>query len=233
MKPVHNGRNKKIQVLIADREAVFRFGLRGLLMTEDGFRVVAEAENGTQALHMARQLKPDVIFLQREIASEKPGGLLGRLRAGSSASRIVITVGALSKGDALRHIRGGAAGVILKSLNPELFVKCARKVMLHEVWLPNHEVAHMAQALENEPAGLLRPIDTLTQREKTIISYLVQGWRNREIAEHLSISEQTVKNHLRAVYDKVGVSDRLELALYIIHQRVELPASAAPVGTCN
>jgi DNA-binding NarL/FixJ family response regulator len=64
----------------------------------------------------------------------------------------------------------------------------------------------------------------LTQREKTIISYLMQGWRNREIAQHLNITEQTVKNHLRSIYDKVGVSDRLELVLYAIHQKLLLPS---------
>lgn len=81
----------------------------------------------------------------------------------------------------------------------------------------------MARLLEAHPAQSPRPVDTLTRREKTIISYLLQGWRNREISTHLLISEQTVKNHLRTIYDKVGVSDRLELVLYAIHQRMELP----------
>ena len=83
--------------------------------------------------------------------------------------------------------------------------------------------------LRRSSAKPLRPVDTLTHREKTIISYLMQGWRNREIGTHLAISEQTVKNHLRAIYDKVGVSDRLELVLYAIHQRLELPAVQATV----
>jgi DNA-binding NarL/FixJ family response regulator len=74
-----------------------------------------------------------------------------------------------------------------------------------------------------------RPVDTLTRREKSIISCLMEGWHNREISTHLSISEQTVKNHLGAIYDKVGVSDRLELVLYAIHQRLELPAVQATV----
>jgi DNA-binding NarL/FixJ family response regulator len=81
----------------------------------------------------------------------------------------------------------------------------------------------MAKLLEVGPATPPRPVDTLTQREKTVISYLMQGWRNREISTHLAISEQTVKNHLRTIYDKVGVSDRLELVLYAIHQKMELP----------
>jgi len=83
--------------------------------------------------------------------------------------------------------------------------------------------------LETRPDTPLRPVDTLTRREKIIISYLMQGWRNREISQHLSISEQTVKNHLRTIYDKVGVSDRLELVLYAIHQRLELPPTQPAV----
>ena len=124
----------------------------------------------------------------------------------------------------IRYVQLGAAGIILKSVEPSLFVRCARKVVWDdEVWLPHKQVATMAKFVETTAAQPLRPVDTLTQREKTIISYLMQGWRNREIAEHLNITEQTVKNHLRSIYDKVGVSDRLELVLYAIHQKLLLP----------
>ena len=85
----------------------------------------------------------------------------------------------------------------------------------------------MAKLLTAHPDKPRRPVETLTRREKTIISYLMLGWRNREIGTHLAISEQTVKNHLRMVYDKVGVSDRLELVLYAIHQQLALPAIEA------
>jgi DNA-binding NarL/FixJ family response regulator len=123
----------------------------------------------------------------------------------------------------LQHVRCGAAGVILKTVDPQLFVKCARRVHEGDTWIPKRQVASMAKMLETRPETGTRPVDTLTRREKTVISYLMQGWRNREISAQLSISEQTVKNHLRTIYDKVGVSDRLELVLYAIHQRLELP----------
>src|SRR3989442_13154812 len=105
-----------------------------------------------------------------------------------------------------------------------LFVKSARKVMDNELWLPKSQVARLAQLLEGAQERPRRPPETLTRQEKAAITYLMQGGRNREIARHLSITEQTVKNHLRTIYDKVGVSDRLELVLYAIHQRLELPA---------
>ena len=170
---------------------------------------------------MAREFKPDVVFLQAEIAKPDRAGLFADLRQASPEVKIVITASALGEEEPVRYVQGGAAGVILRSVDPPFFVKCARKVSENEVWLPKKQVAQMAKLLEgSEP---IRPRDTLTQREKTIISYLMQGWRNREIARHLGITEQTVKNHLRTIYDKVGVSDRLELVLYAIHQRLELP----------
>ena len=129
----------------------------------------------------------------------------------------------------MRFIQLGASGIILKSVEPSLFIKCARKVVWeNEVWLPHQQVARIAKFVETNASRPLRPVDTLTQREKTIISYLMQGWRNREIAQHLSITEQTVKNHLRSIYDKVGVSDRLELVLYAIHQKMVLPPVQPP-----
>jgi DNA-binding NarL/FixJ family response regulator len=216
---------RKTDVLIADREAVFRLGLRRLFGAEGSLRVLAEAENHVQAVHLARQLKPGVIFLQADLLTGKVEDLLTRLRSASPGCKVVITAASLNNGEHLRHIRAGASGVILKSVHPALFVKCVHKVMQGEVWIPKNEVAQMAQMLGSAPVAILRPVETLTCREKIIVSYLVQGWRNREIAEHLEISEQTVKNHLRAVYDKVGVSDRLELALYVINQHLELPST--------
>lgn len=218
-------------MLIADQEAIFRIGLRRLLTGQGGLEVVAEAENATQAIHVARQTRPDVIFVQSEIIPEKSMEMISRLRSASAGCKVVITATAIKEKEPLRYVRAGASGVILKSLDPALFVKCARKVVENEIWLPKSQVAKMALMLGDTPLDLPRPVDTLTPREKTIISLLVQGWRNREIAEHLAIKEQTVKNHLRAVYDKVGVSDRLELVLYVIHQRVELPS--APVAAVN
>jgi DNA-binding NarL/FixJ family response regulator len=216
---------RKISVLIADQEAIFRLGLRRILGMEPTLRVLGEAEDEVQTIHMARQFKPDLIFLQAEMMpQEKDSDLPERLHNASPGCKIVVTAAALPNGDHLRYIKSGASGVILKSAEPALFVKCVHKVMLGEIWLAKRQVADIAHQIGNAPLTLPRPADTLTPREKTIISYLVQGWRNREIADRLGISEQTVKNHLRAVYDKVGVSDRLELVLYVLHQRLDLPS---------
>lgn len=211
---------KKIRIMIADQEGVFRLGLKKLFGVEDDLRVVAQAADLTEALALAKEFKPDLILLQAEILKDARG-LFVEIRQALPDAKTVVTASTLTDDEALHHVQQGAAGVILKSTDPELFVKCARKVVEGEVWLPKKQVAQMAKLLEGSES--VRPRDTLTNREKTIISYLMQGWRNREIARHLGITEQTVKNHLRTIYDKVGVSDRLELVLYAIHQRLELP----------
>lgn len=218
---------KKIRILVADREGVFRLGLKRLFGLEDNLRVVAQAESSEQVLAMIHSFKPDLAFVQAEIAEEGDGGVLAKLHHEMPRVKVVITSSAMSEDEALRYVKGGAAGVILKSVDPSLFVKSVRKIMENEILVPKLQAAQAAKPPEVTGKKIVRPVDTLTHREKTIISCLLQGWRNREIAQHLSITEQTVKNHLRTVYDKVGVSDRLELVLYAIHQRMELPTTPA------
>jgi len=222
---------KKVRILIADHEGVFLFGLKKLFGVEDDLRVVAQATDGPATISLARDFTPDIIFLQAELTGQTPGEFLADVHDASPLSKIIITASALTEELSLRFVKAGASGVILKSVDPALFAKCARKVVHEdEVWLPKKQVTQMARLLEGTQDRPLRPRDTLTSREKTVISYVLQGWRNKEIAQHLSITEQTIKNHLRTIYDKVGVSDRLELVLYAIHQRLELPpTSATPV----
>jgi len=216
---------KKIRVLIADRESIFRFGLKEIFAVEDDLRVVAQASSAAQVIELTKSLRPHLLFVQSEIVTEAGGNLFVELRGEAPKVKIIVTFSAVpTEEQGIRYVQLGAAGIILKSVDPALFIRCARKVVWDdEVWLPHKQVASMAKFVETTAAQPLRPVDTLTQREKTIISYLMQGWRNREIAEHLKITEQTVKNHLRSIYDKVGVSDRLELVLYAIHQKLLLP----------
>ena len=222
----------KIRVLVADKEGIFRIGLKKLFAVEDDLRVVGEAENAAQTVARAEAFRPDLIFVQDEILTESEPNLIPEVtKIMVPHCKVVATSSSAASDDAsMRHVRNGAAGLILKTVDPQLFIKCARRVAAGETWIPQRQVSTMAKLLEKGPASPPRPVDTLTQREKTIISYLMQGWRNREMSTHLAISEQTVKNHLRTIYDKVGVSDRLELVLYAIHQKMELPPvqAAAP-----
>ena len=220
----------KIRVLVADREGVFRLGLKKLFAVEDDLRVVAEADKAADVLARMTSFRPDLAFIQDEILAESKGSLIPAVTEAAPNCKVVATASSESDESSMNHVRSGAAGVILKSVDPQMFVKCARRVHEGETWIPKRQVATMAKVLEAQPDSRPRPADTLTRREKSVICCLMEGWHNREISNHLAISEQTVKNHLRAIYDKVGVSDRLELVLYAIHQRLELPAmqSSAP-----
>jgi len=220
----------RVNILIADREAVFRFGLMKLFGLEDNLRVVAQAENGEQLLSLAKAFHPDMVLVQAEILREGAGNLLSQTGQVSPQSKFVVVVASPSEDESVHYVSRGASGVILKSVEPALFVKCVRRVMDGEMWLPKRHVAKMAKTLGESNLSARRPADTLTPREKLIVSYLMVGCRNREIAHALSISEQTVKNHLRAIYDKVGVSDRLELVLYAIDRRLDLPQIDDYVG---
>ena len=217
----------KIRVLVADREGIFRLGLKKLFAVEDDLRVVGEAENAGQVVARAKTFQPDLVFIQEEVLTATVGNLISAVLEVAPQCKVVATSSSVSDESSMRHVRNGAAGVILKTVDPQLFIKCAHRVHEGETWIPKRQVSTMTRLLEVHPNNPPRPVDTLTRREKSIISCLMEGWHNREISTHLSISEQTVKNHLRAIYDKVGVSDRLELVLYAIHQRLELPAMQA------
>jgi len=218
-------KTKKIRILIADREEVFRLGVRKLFALEDDLRVVAQAATGEQAVSLAERFTPHVVMIQGELAGEPPGNLLDQLRRVSPRSKLVITTSALRGESASHFIKAGAAGVILRSAAVSQFAKTVREAMKHKTVLMGETGNGRARTGEAPPAPAppLRPVDTLTQREKAVIGCLMQGFPNRDIAQRLAIAEQTVKNHLRSIFDKVGVSDRLELVLYAIHQQIEIP----------
>lgn len=209
--------------MIADAEGVFRLGLKKLFGVEDDLRVVAQADQAGQVLGLAKKFKPDVFFLQSAMLGPDPANFIARLRQVWAGGKIIVIAPGVGGPESEQYVKAGAAGVVLRSSDPEVFVKGARQVMKNEICLPAPLTPPAAPSAKDMSKVLLRPVETLTRREKSVISCLVQGWRNREIAERLHITEQTVKNHLRAIYDKVGVSDRLELALYAIYQKLDLP----------
>jgi DNA-binding NarL/FixJ family response regulator len=124
---------------------------------------------------------------------------------------------------ATAYMAAGAAGVISRSAALSQFVRCVREAMKRKTGPLRAAGAAMLKTPKYPRKPPPRPADTLTPREKAVIGYLMQGLRNRDIAQSLSIAEQTVKNHLRSMFDKIGVSDRLELVLYALHQRLDIP----------
>jgi DNA-binding NarL/FixJ family response regulator len=221
MKKAH--KPTRIRILLADREEVFRLGVRQLFSLEDDLRVVAQATTSEQVVSLAERFRPHVLMVQGEIAAEPPGNLMEQIRRVSPRSKLVITAPALEGDMASRYMEAGVAGVIARSAALSQFLSCIKEALKHKtgmVRVTGAEMVETAAAPQKAPA---RPADTLTRREKAVISCLMQGFPNREIARCLSMAEQTVKNHLRAIFDKVGVSDRLELVLYAIHQKLDIP----------
>ena len=221
MKQAH--KPKKIRILLADREEVFRLGVRQLFALEDDLRVVAQAATGEQAVSLAERFRPHVLMVQGEIAAEPPGNFMEQIRPVSPRSKLVIIASSLKGEMASGYMEAGVAGVISRSAALSQFVRCAREAMKHKAGPGRAAGAAMVKTAEHPQKPPVRPADTLTQREKGVIGCLMQGFPNREIARCLSIAEQTVKNHLRSIFDKVGVSDRLELVLYAIHQNLDIP----------
>lgn len=224
MQPKRHLKNgAKVKILIADREGVFRLGLKKLFSVEDDLRVVAQAENPLQVLAMTKSFKPDMVVLQKEIALDGLPNLVPSIREQSPECKVIVTESHLTDEEQKNLLREGVLGIIARSAMPQTFVENVRAVSRGEPILPSEQMTPREEHPLGSNKHSPRPVDTLTRRERTVISCLTQGWHNREIAQHLTITEQTVKNHLRSIYDKVGVSDRLELVLYAIHQRMELP----------
>jgi two-component system, NarL family, nitrate/nitrite response regulator NarL len=218
-----------IRVLMADDHEIFRDGLRKLLESEDDIKIVGEASNGNECVHMLTKLKPDILLLDLRMPGKDGLAVLEETNPDSLTTRIIVLTAAEDERDAVRAMRLGARGIVLKQSASDLLVKSIHRVHGGEIWMDSRITAEVMKAFaESSDNGPRRDKPLLSDREKEIVQLLAQGYRNKEIGEKLIISEQTVKNHLHNIFDKLGVSDRLELALYAIHHRLiehELPSS--------
>jgi two-component system, NarL family, nitrate/nitrite response regulator NarL len=210
-----------IRILVADDHAIFRDGLRKLLEGADDVQIVGESSNGVECTKMLGKLKPDILLLDLRMPEKDGLGVLEEVNFDTLPTRVIVLTAAEDDRDVVRAMRLGARGVVLKQSASDLLLKSIRKVHEGEIWLDNRMTAEVIDAFKkSSEAGQRREKPLLSDREKEIVQLVAQGFRNREIGEKLFISEQTVKNHLHNIFDKLGVSDRLELALYAIHHRL-------------
>ena len=213
--------NSNIRVVIADDHAIFREGLRKLLEGAGDIVVIGEAGDGDEAVQLLNKLKPDVLLLDLRMPNKDGLGVLEEMNGQSEQTRVILVTEGENEHDVVRAMRLGARGVVWKQSASALLLKSIRKVYAGEIWLDNRMTAELIDAFKkSSDAGVRREKPLLSPREREIVQLVAQGFRNREIAEKLFISEQTVKNHLHNIFDKLGVSDRLELALYAIHHRL-------------
>lgn len=220
--------NRRIRILIADDHPIFRDGLRTLLSLQPDFEIVAEAHNGTEVLEALDRHAPDVLLLDLKMPGLDGLSVLQRLQTVKNPTRVIVLTASEDKNELVQAMRLGTSGIVLKQTPTEMLIKSIRKVYAGEIWLDsNTTAAVMRQFSKGEEAPFTtagpnreRDRSPLSQREREIVSFVAQGYKNKEMAEKMFISEQTVKNHLHNIFDKLGVSDRLELALYAIHKNL-------------
>ena len=222
----------KIRIVVADDHPIFRDGLCKLLALEEDFEVVAQAQDGRQVLEVLQQLEPDILLLDLKMPGLDGLATLQRLQAVKNKTRVIVLTASDDKNEFVQAMRLGTSGIVLKQTATELLIKSIRRVHAGEIWLDSHTTAAVIRQFvaadepppQAAPAGPGRDRERspLSQREREIVALVAQGFKNKEMAEKMFISEQTVKNHLHNIFDKLGVSDRLELALYAIHNNLHL-----------
>src|SRR5512142_3164736 len=221
---------QKIRIVVADDHPIFRDGLCKLLALEEDFEVVAQAQDGREVLDVLQQYEPDILLLDLKMPGLDGLGTLQRLQAARNRTRVIVLTASDDKNEFVQAMKLGTSGIVLKQTATDLLIKSIRKVHAGEIWLDSHTTAAVIrQFVADEAPPPPPPIATpprererspLSQREREIVALVAQGFKNKEMAEKMFISEQTVKNHLHNIFDKLGVSDRLELALYAIHNNL-------------
>src|SRR6266478_949478 len=210
-----------IRVIVADTQAIFRAGLRKIFALEDDIRVVGQAETLAQTLAAAKKFSADILILEAALTPNPMEAVSDLLRQAPQMKLVVVTHEP-NEELTLELFRRGVHGIVSREVEPEILVECLRKVSQNEPWLDRQGVTWVLSAYRTQggrPAGN-RPKVQLTPKESLIVSCVTQGMKNKEIALRVGTTEQVVKNYLRKVYDKLGVADRLELALFCLHNRV-------------
>src|SRR5438045_1412020 len=208
-----------LKLILADNQAIFRAGIAKVLAVEDEMRIVAQAQNVEQMFMALDKFCAAVLIVAGGFHSD-----FSSILQGASRSKTRVVVLADTGESAQRYMGAGANGVVSRNGTRAALVDCVRKVARGENWV--QDTAVPSELTENYMVWL-RVRDRLTAKELRILALIVQGYKNKEIATQLGTTEQVIKNYLRNVYDKIGVSDRLELALFTIHHRILAEAAAA------
>ncbi|MBM3756936.1 MAG: response regulator transcription factor [Acidobacteria bacterium] len=229
--PIEETAPKRIRIVIADDHPIVRDGIRRLLSMEPDVDVVGEAGDGRGVLDIVHETDPDVLLLDLRMPNLDGLGALQTLQQTNKRTKVIVLTASEDKNEFVQAMKLGCSGIVLKQTAPELIVKSIRKVSAGEIWLDSHTTAAVMRqfatpgsemAASGSGSAKGRERSPLSTREREIVALVAQGYKNKEMAEKMFISEQTVKNHLHNIFDKLGVSDRLELALYAIHKGLHL-----------
>jgi len=210
-----------IRVILADSQAIYRVGIRKVFALEDDLRVVAQADSLENLRAAIERYPSDVVLLEGSLLVGAANVIPELLRVAPDVKLIVQAV-ASEENQTVELYRRGVRGIVSRSISPDLLVRCVRRIAAGETWIDNQSVNWVIEAYRVQAAALVNPRvqPKLSPKEMAIITCITQGKRNKEIAYQLGTTEQVIKNYLRKIYDKLGVSDRLELALYCLHNKI-------------
>lgn len=210
-----------IRVILADSQAIYRVGIRKVFAIEDDLRVVAQADSLDNLRAAIERYPTDVVLMEGSLLAGTAHAIPELLRTSPDVKLIVQTVAA-DENQTVELYRRGVRGIVSRSISPDLLVRCVRRIAAGETWIDNQSVSWVIEAYRAQAAALVNPRTQpkLSPKEMAIITCITQGKRNKEIAFQLGTTEQVIKNYLRKIYDKLGVSDRLELALYCLHNKI-------------
>ncbi len=215
-----------LRVLVADDQPVVRIGVRTILASVPAeFAIAGEAADGEEAVRLVRELQPDLLVLDLSMPRLPGLDALRTVADESPALKVVILTGTIERQQILEALQLGARGIVLKEEVAEQLVAALRSVAGGRYWLGGRPVRNLVDTVRELVAESGPPPKTfnLTPREIDIVQAIVEGCTNRDIAARFSIAQDTVKRHLTNIFDKTGVSTRLELAMFAVHHRIGAP----------
>jgi len=220
-------REQFIRVIVAVSQTIFRAWLRKVFAAEDELRVVGHAETLPQAISAAKKFPAEILIFEAALAA-RPLEAVQEIMRTAPGLRLLVVTEAPEQELTLALFARGAHAIVSRQTDARLFVECVRTLRRGQPWLEPHAVKWVLEAFRTQN---IRPhrVGTraeLTPKEALIVSCVTQGMKNKEIAVRIGTTEQVVKNYLRKIYDKLGVGDRLELALYCLNNRAALDSSS-------
>jgi two-component system, NarL family, nitrate/nitrite response regulator NarL len=230
----------EIRIAIADDHPIFRDALCRLLSFEEDFRVVAQLDDGSQVLDALQECEPDILLLDLNMPGLSGLGALQLLQAAETRTRIILLTASDNLGEFAQALKLGSCGIVQKQTATDQLIQSIRRVHNGEMWIDPRTTAAAVQGMMSAPASppaafLPYPAQPrgrmgslLSQRQMEVVHMATQGFKNSDIAVRLALSEQTVKNHMHNIFERLEVTDRLELALLYVAEQVQM--NAAPAG---
>lgn len=215
-----------IRVVVADDHPVVRIGVRNVLAAHGNFSVVGEADNGSEAVALALELRPDVLLLDIQMPNASGFDIVRRIAQGATSTRVLLLTGSIQAEQLAEAFNAGARGIVLKSALTDQIALAIFTVVEGFYWAQGRRIDHLAGVLGELKLQVKQESHerfNLTRRELEVVGLIVKGYSNRDIAKHFKLSEETVKRHLSNTFEKLHISTRLELAIFAISNKLVVP----------